>query len=86
MERSQETLRLADGLTGHFNTAAASDLGVSVLMLKTALLGAWLNVKINIGSLKDRALAAAYEAKGNAILEDAVPAADRLYQEIINSL
>ena len=86
MELSQETLRLADGLTGHFNTAAASDLGVSVLMLKTALLGAWLNVKINIGSLKDRALAAAYEAKGSAILEDAVPAADRLYQEIINIL
>lgn len=86
MVLSQEALHLADGLTGHFNTTAASDLGVSVLMLRTALLGAWLNVKINIGSLKDRALAAAYETKGSAILEDAVPAADRLYQEIISEL
>ena len=82
MELAEETLKLAESLNGHFNTAAASDLGVSALMLKTALLGAWLNVKINIGSMKDREKAAFYEAKGSAILKETVPAADRLYQEI----
>ena len=86
MELSVEALALAEGLMGHFNTSAASDLGVSILMLKTALLSAWLNVKINIGSLKDKEKAASYEAKGKAILETAIPKADALYQAIEESL
>ncbi len=86
MELSCDVLSLANNLTGHFNTSASSDLGVSALMLKSALLGAWLNVKINIGSLKDRSLAVSFEKKGRSILDMAVPTADRLYQEIENSL
>ena len=48
-----------------------------------AILGAWLNVKINTGSLKDKAFAADAEARGQAILDCAVPAADYCFARIL---
>ena len=69
-----------------FPVTAASDLGVSALMIRSGLLGAWLNVLINIGSLKDTEKAAAYKAEGEAILAEAIPLADNLYKTIEESL
>jgi len=86
MDLTLEGLQLAKGLLGHFNESAASDLGVSALMLRAGLLGAWLNVKINLGSLKDREKAAAYEAKARAVLDEALPLAEGIYEEIEKSL
>ena len=86
MELTLEGLQLAKGLFGHFNESAASDLGVSALMLRAGLLGAWLNVKINLGSLKDREKAAAYEAKARTVLDEALPLAEGIYEEIEKSL
>ena len=86
MRLSAEAIKLASKLPGHFNTSAASDLGVSALMIRSGLLGAWLNVLINIGSLKDTEKAAAYKAEGEAILAEAIPLADSLYKTIEESL
>lgn len=86
MRLSAEAIKLACKLSGHFNTSAASDLGVSALMIRSGLLGAWLNVLINIGSLKDTEKAAAYKAEGEAILAEAIPLADNLYKTIEESL
>ena len=63
MELSLEALRLTGGLVDRSNASAASDLGCAVLSLRAAICGAWLNVCINIGSLKDRAAAADYRAE-----------------------
>ena len=46
-------------------------------------LGAWLNVKINTGSLKDKAFAAEAEARGQAVLDCAVPAADDCFARLL---
>ncbi len=86
MKLSLEAIRLATKLNGHFNSSAASDLGVSALSIRTGLLGAWLNVLINIGSLKDVEKAAKYKAEGEAILAEALPMADELYKAIEESL
>lgn len=77
MDLSLRGLRLAEGMLQGFNTSAASDLGVSVLMLKAGLQGAWLNVRINLGSLKDKEKAAAYEQKAQTILDEALSLANR---------
>ena len=53
MELTLEALKLAQQMLGKFNTNAASDLGVAALNLSAAVRGAWLNVLINLGSLKD---------------------------------
>lgn len=82
MEYSAEALHLAEGLIGKSNASAASDLGVSVLELRTAVLGAWLNIRINISSMKDTALAESYRIKGRTMVDTLVPLADKLYELI----
>lgn len=83
MELAAETIALTESLLGRFNTASASDLGVGALTLRTAVQGAWLNVLINIGSLKDTALAEQYRAKGQALVDQVVAAADRVYETVL---
>ena len=83
MELSAETIALTESLLGKFNTASASDLGVGALTLRTAVQGAWLNVLINIGSLKDKVLADSYRAKGQSLVDQVVAAADRIYETVL---
>ena len=56
---------------------------MAALSLKAGILGAWLNVKINTGSLKDKAFAAEAEARGQAVLDCAVPAADDCFARLL---
>lgn len=79
MQLAAETVALTESMLGRFNTASASDLGVGALSLRTAVQGAWLNVLINIGSLKNKELAEDYRAKGQALVDQVVAAADRVY-------
>ncbi len=86
MEFSIEGLQLTKAVLGKSNTNAASDLGVAALSLKAAVQGAWLNVLINLGSIKDEAFVADYRAKGEAILAEALPMADEIYTAVLESL
>lgn len=72
MELAAEALALTASLPGRFNESAASDLGVAALSLGACARGAWLNVLINVGSLKDKDLAARYRRQGEALLERAL--------------
>jgi len=71
---------------GKSNANASSDLGVAALTLKAGIQGAWLNVLINIGGVKDEAFVAEYKDKGNALLEKALPLADDIYEQILKEL
>ena len=86
MELAVETLELTASILGKSNDSAASDLGVSALSLRAAIQGAWLNVLINIGSLKDTALAEDYRAKGEALLAKALPLADEIYSTVVSQM
>ena len=84
MELMDEAVTLADSLLrAGFNDTAASDLGVAFLSLKAGIQGAWLNVLINIGSLKDRAFAEEYRTRGETILAHALPLADDGYAKLL---
>ena len=83
MQLAAQTIELTESLLGRFNTASASDLGVGALTLRTAVQGAWLNVLINIGSLKNKELAEDYRAKGQALVDAVVAAADRVYAQVL---
>ena len=82
MELAVQALALAKGLLGRFNENAASDLGVAALSLGACTQGAWLNVLINIGSLKDGAQAAEFRTRGEALLGQALPLAEEVHQAI----
>lgn len=86
MELAAETLELTAELLGKTNDSAASDLGVSALSMRAAIQGAWLNVLINIGSLKNKELAEDYRKKGEALLAKALPLADQIYLNVLSQM
>lgn len=86
MELAVEALELTASVLGKSNDSAASDLGVSALSLRAAIQGAWLNVLINIGSLKNKELAKDYRVKGEALLDRALPLADEIYNTVVKSM
>ena len=86
MELCLQSLKVVKLGVGKTNTSAASDLGVASLNLKSAVQGAWLNVLINLAGIKDEAFVAEYKSKGEAILAEALPLADEIYNDILKSL
>ena len=86
MELAVKALELTDSIVGKSNASAASDLGCAALSLKAAIQGAWLNVLINIGGLKDQAFADQYRKNGEALLAKALPLADSIYEKVLASL
>lgn len=87
MELCAESAELAASLLERgFNDTSASDLGVAFLSLKAGMQGAWLNVLINVGSIKDEAFAAEYRAKGEALLEKTLPLCDGCFAKLVGMI
>lgn len=86
MEFCAEALQVTDSIVGKSNKSASSDLGVAALNLKAAIQAAWLNVLINIGGIKDEAFVNGYKEKGEALLAEALPLADSIYERVKSSL
>ncbi len=84
MELCLESLKVTESILGKFNTSAASDLGVSALSIKAAVQGAWLNVLINLAGINDEEYVKEYKAKGQKILDQVLPLADKIYNEILS--
>ena len=82
MRLSLASLQNARTLLEGFNASAASDLGVAALDLLAAVKGAWLNVLITIGSLKDREKAESFRREGEAVLREAEALANGIYAEV----
>lgn len=86
MELCLAALELIDTLMGKVNPNTASDLGVAILSLQSSIQGAWLNVLINVGGIKDAAFVEEYRSSGQKLLDKALPLADRLYRTILDSM
>ena len=86
MELCHEAVKLADSSFGKTNANALSDLGVAALMLGTAVQGAWLNVLINLGSLKDEEAAVGFRTKGEELLNDTLTKTRILYERVEHAL
>lgn len=76
------SLELADTMLGHYNTNCASDLGVGALNLNTCAHGAWLNVLINLGGVKDEERAKFFDTEGKKL----IARADELTAKIRNAV
>ena len=68
------------------NTSALSDFGVAALCLKTALMGGWLNVKINLSSIKDEEFVEFHTAEGKLMLDSCVKTVDQIYEWVQDSI
>ena len=84
MRLSEEATSLAfDFLEAGFNLSSASDLGVAFLSLQSAMQGAWLNVLINLSSIKDPDFVREYRERGEALLNRALPLAEKGYTKVL---
>lgn len=68
MKESMKVFDLCRAMVMEGNPNSVSDAGVGVLAARAAVLGAGMNVKINAGSLKDRAVADALIAEANELI------------------
>ena len=77
LERSHDVLELAEtAATGNQN--ARSDAGVAVLVAEACAEGAYYNVCINLGGLRDEDAKAAYRGRADAALERVLATSARL--------
>ena len=86
MSHCHDALVITSDYVGKSNASAASDLGVAALMLSAGIKGAWLNVLINIGGVKDEAFVTEYKTKGEDLLGKSLTLADKIYEEILAGL
>ena len=71
-ETAAKIFPIAKAVVAKGNTNAVTDGLVASMMARTAVLGALLNVKINLGSIKDEAFVAELAAKVKELEEQAV--------------
>jgi glutamate formiminotransferase / formiminotetrahydrofolate cyclodeaminase len=72
MQLSLQTMEVIRSMAETGNPNSASDAGVGALCARTAVMGAYLNVKINAGSFDDKAYVNDVLAKGAAIEKEAM--------------
>ena len=82
MEYCHEALVMTEKYVGKSNSNAASDLGVAALMLEAGIKGAWLNVLINAGGIKDEAFVSEYKERGLTLLEKSEALSKKIYEEV----
>ena len=86
MEKASEMLEIMDILADKGSRMAVSDVGVGVQFIRTALLGAVMNVYINTKSMKNREKAEEMNEKAERLMKEGTEAADRIYQKVLEQL
>ena len=86
MEKASEMLEIMDILADKGSRMAVSDVGVGVQFIRTALLGAVMNVYINTKSMKNREKTEEMNEKAERLIKEGTEAADRIYQKVLEQL
>ena len=86
MKTALECLQVVASAVGKTNASAASDLGVAAYSLRAATEGAWLNVLINLGGIKDEAFVTQYKDEGGKLLAEVDKLASTVSRQILASL
>lgn len=71
MQKAFESMEVIKAMTEHGNPSSVSDAGVGALCARTAVMGAFMNVKINASGLEDKDFINEIIAKGAVIEKEA---------------
>jgi glutamate formiminotransferase/formiminotetrahydrofolate cyclodeaminase len=82
MQQALSAFPLLEAMAREGNPASVSDAGVGALCARTAVRGAWLNVKINLAGLGDPDAAQHYLREGEAMVQQS-EALERAVLEIV---
>lgn len=72
METAEQCFEIIEAMIDQGNPNSITDAGVGALCVRSAIIGAYLNVKVNASSLKDEAFIADVLARANAIKARAI--------------
>ena len=86
MERAVEMIEILDILADKGSRLAVSDGGVGVQYVRTALLGAVMNVYINTKSMKNREKAEELNEKARKLVAAGTEQADQIYGRVLAKL
>ena len=81
-----EAIKLHEELAIKGSKLALSDVGVGVALLRSAILGGWLNVLININSIKDEEYVANVRKELVPMIEEGTKLCDKLYDDVAKNL
>ena len=84
MQTAYESMEVIKAMAETGNPASVSDAGVGALAARSAVMGAYLNVKINSGDVEDKKWVEDILAKGKKVQEKAM-AKEREILQIVNS-
>ena len=83
---SFEAIKLHEELAEKGSKLALSDVGVGVQLLRSALIGGWLNVVININMIKDTEYVANIRKELVPLVENGVKICDNVYEKVLKTL
>lgn len=86
MEKGLEILDIAEELAEKGSVMAVSDVGVAVQFVRTAVLGASMNVYINTKSMKDTETAVKFNNRADSMNKIAAKKADTIFARIEEGL
>ena len=72
MEVALASMDVIEAMAEHGNPNSVSDAGVGALCARSAVMGAFLNVRINSGDLEDKDAVADFLSRGAALQEQAI--------------
>jgi glutamate formiminotransferase/formiminotetrahydrofolate cyclodeaminase len=84
MQLAHESMEIIQAMAEEGNPNSVSDAGVGALCARSAVMGAYLNVKINAAGLTDNKFAADIIEKGKTI-EDKAKESETKILSIVNS-
>lgn len=82
IEQAYEGLLLHDELAEKGSRLALSDVGVGVQMLRAAILGAAMNIFINVKSMENRRQAVEIREKAEKLIAGGAALADEIYRKV----
>lgn len=82
MEQALEAIAIMDILARKGSRLAVSDVGVGVTFLRSALLGAKMNVSINTKFMKQREIAVKLDQEADLLAETGMRRADEIYANV----
>lgn len=86
VKKVYEAVELHEALVDNCSKLAISDVGVGVQCLKAAIIGAQLNVIINLNSIKDNEYVDRVKGEIEPLIKNGIKIADEVYEKVINIL
>lgn len=86
IRRAYDALKLHEALVDSCSKLVISDVGVGVQCLRASIVGAKLNVTINIGSINDEDYVNKVKLEIEPLVKEGIEVADRVYAKVENML